>query len=117
MKKQLLSVTAGLSVPYLEVNNLSRKVWDHLVTTTASQNGFLGFAHNRDDNEFDLFDDDDDNRKGDGCFSRVSCPAFYSGLLSASKDELAESRLEANYRTFAVARLPDTVSVARAIFR
>ena len=102
MRNQLLSVT------YLEVNSLSRKVWDHLVTTT--QNGLVGANGQKDESEFDSVDE-----KGERQFSRVSCPAFYCGLFSG--EELTESRLETNYRNFAAPKLPDRVSFARSIFR
>jgi hypothetical protein len=103
-----MSVTSGLSLPYLEVNQLSRKVWDHVVTQTSLFN-----TAQREEGE--LFDCAEE--RGERHFALVSCPAFYSGLYAVGGGKLAESRLETNYQQWALPRLPDRVTVIRAIFR
>jgi hypothetical protein len=110
VRRQLLSVTSGLSLPYLEVNQLSRKVWDQVVSTT--QASLFSNGAQREEEEFESAEE-----KGERHFALISCPAFYSGLYTAAGGDLAESRLETNYQQLAVPRLPDRVTVTRAIFR
>jgi hypothetical protein len=93
--------------PALEVNAISRKVWEQ--TTGLLQ--LVASGQNSDGGG----DQDDESSQ---YFDRVRWPAFYGGLLaSPEKESEAEGRLDVDYRGFAAPRLPHTVSIARTILR